>query len=124
MVTITKRFSFCYAHSLPGYIGKCARVHGHNSKVEVEVSGSAIENNYSSMVMDFGRLKQIVNEVLAMVDHYYLNDLVIFPNFDPPTAENIVQWLALEIQNRLPDGVVLESVFMSETDNSWAVWRA
>jgi 6-pyruvoyltetrahydropterin/6-carboxytetrahydropterin synthase len=35
MITVTKSFDFCYAHHLPGYIGKCCQLHGHNGKLEV-----------------------------------------------------------------------------------------
>lgn len=31
IVTITKKFDFCYGHCLPGYNGKCVNQHGHNS---------------------------------------------------------------------------------------------
>ena len=44
MITVTKQFSFCYGHHLPGYEGKCCEQHGHNSTLEVEVYGPTIGN--------------------------------------------------------------------------------
>lgn len=39
MITVTRKYSFCYGHRLPGYDGKCANFHGHNAEVEVEIGG-------------------------------------------------------------------------------------
>ena len=121
-VTVTKRFTFCYAHHLPHYVGKCANTHGHNAVLEVEVRGKE-EGGYEGMVIDFGTLKKIVGNVLEIIDHTYLNtDLGGF-KAHAPTAENIVQWFMAEIVVRLPKGVVLESLRLTETDDSWTTWR-
>jgi len=120
MISITKRFHFCYAHQLPGYDGKCANLHGHNSVLEVEVSG--YDGGYQGMVMDFGDLKRMVEDyVLDSLDHKMLNESL--PVASPPTAENIVGWVAEQVGYGLPPGVQLESVRMSETEDSWATWR-
>ncbi|MGA9098800.1 MAG: 6-carboxytetrahydropterin synthase QueD, partial [Methanotrichaceae archaeon] len=76
---------FDAAHSLPGYQGKCANLHGHTYKVEVVIEGPIGENGF---VMDFFQLKKILNSVLEDLDHSNLNDLL--PN---PTAENISELL-------------------------------
>lgn len=120
MVTVTKRFSFCYGHHLPDYNGKCANVHGHNAELEVEVAGCA--GDYPSMVMDFNALKATVNPVLEKLDHKDLN--VVLPGWSqPPTAENMVVYIAGEIAQNLPRGVDLLRVSVSETPTSWAHWR-
>ncbi len=41
---------FAAAHSLRGYPGDCAKLHGHNWKIEVEVIGSKL--NGIGMVID------------------------------------------------------------------------
>ena len=41
---------FDAAHSLPGYQGKCANLHGHTYMVEVVIEGAIGENGF---VMDF-----------------------------------------------------------------------
>lgn len=127
--TITKRFTFCYGHHLPNYKGKCANQHGHNANVEVEVAGDSGE--YPGMIMDFGTLKRIVNEVLEILDHQNLNEVEepkepgvkIFNIAIPPTAENISSFIAYELGKRLPKGIYLVRVSVSETDTSWAHWR-
>lgn len=119
MLTITKRFEFCYGHRLPGYDGRCANFHGHNSVVEVEVAGRDKES-YTTMVMDFGKLKKIVNPLLDELDH---QDITMKFQGSPPTAETICRWLSLRIKEALPQGVNLVRVRVTETPNSWAEER-
>lgn len=121
MVTITKKFSFCYGHRLPGYDGKCVNYHGHNSEVEVEVRGRD-KGSYVTMVMDFSKLKGIVNPIIDLLDH---RDLTEFEPFggEPPTAETICRWMAMKIKVRLPEDVFLSRIRVSETPDSWAEWR-
>lgn len=94
-ISITKKFNFEAAHSLPNHDGKCRNLHGHSYVFEVTVGGSVVNNGpKEGMVMDFADLKKVVNEeILLSWDHSYLNDIVPFVT----TAEN----LALEIYNRL-----------------------
>ena len=119
MITVCKKFSFCYGHKLPGYQGKCREFHGHNSEVEVEVSGRD-EESYTTMVMDFSKLKGVVNPLLDQLDH---KDITEVFQGRPPTAETICQWMQLQIRERLPIGVNLERLRVSETPDSWAEWR-
>ena len=53
---------FDAAHSLPGYQGKCANLHGHTYQVEIVVEGDVGEDGF---VMDFYQLKKILAEALA-----------------------------------------------------------
>jgi 6-pyruvoyltetrahydropterin/6-carboxytetrahydropterin synthase len=48
---------FDAAHSLPGYQGKCARLHGHTYQVEMVVEDDVGENGF---VIDFYQLKNIL----------------------------------------------------------------
>ena len=122
MVTITKRFSFCYGHFLPGHEGKCANVHGHNADLEVEVSGYEY-GGYEGMIMDFGNLKKVVEPIIDKLDHQLINSTLWGQTMGTPTAENMIRWFAAELMRALPIGVYLMSLSLSETDNSWATWR-
>lgn len=119
MISVCKRFEFCYGHRLPGYDGKCERLHGHNSVVEVEVTRSSGKSPYPSMVVDFRDLKEIVNPILDRLDHFDLTD---FFN-GPATAEVICQYIVNCIMQHLPEGVDLVRVRVTETPNSWAEWK-
>ena len=90
MYDLTILAEFEAAHQLPDYPGKCSRLHGHNWKVEVTVTGH--ELNHLGMVMDFKDLKAEVGTVIEKLDHYYLNDLPAFKTINP-TAENIAKYI-------------------------------
>lgn len=90
MYDLTIIAEFEAAHQLPDYPGKCCRLHGHNWKVEVTVTGH--ELNHLGMVMDFKDLKAEVGKVIETLDHYYLNELSPFKTINP-TAENIAKYI-------------------------------
>jgi 6-pyruvoyltetrahydropterin/6-carboxytetrahydropterin synthase len=58
--------SFDYAHILP-LVEKCSILHGHTSTIMVEIIGQ-MKNN---LVIDFGQAKNIIKEVLNVVDHKF-----------------------------------------------------
>jgi 6-pyruvoyltetrahydropterin/6-carboxytetrahydropterin synthase len=114
-ISICKVFKFDAAHKLPGYQGPCQKLHGHTWSVEVEVSGREALG-YQTMVLDFTRLKAIVNRaVLNDLDHGYVNDIL-----EIPTAENLVQFIYARIKDELPREVFLERVRVWESPDSWA----
>jgi len=120
-ISVTRKFTFCYAHHLPGYNGKCLNPHGHNSDLEIEVCyDPKLPPAYPGMVIDFKDISKYVNPILEKLDHKNLND--IFINGLNPTAENIADWIAAEIL-KTPIGAGLIRVQVSETNDSFATWR-
>ena len=89
---------FASANTLRDYPGDCSRMHGHNWKVEVEVTATAL-NEYE-MGMDFKTIKTATRELAKTLDHRYLNDI---PPFDVrnPTAENIAQYFYQHLRDTL-----------------------
>ena len=77
---------FSAAHLLRGYEGECSRLHGHNWKVEVEVTATVL--NEVGMGVDFKDIKASTREVIGNMDHRNLNDLPPFDKINP-TAENL-----------------------------------
>lgn len=63
--------SFDSAHFLSGYNGKCANIHGHTWKIEVEVSEKSLiaEGEKRGMVIDFSDLKKSVRALADRYDH-------------------------------------------------------
>ena len=126
-IKIGRVFWFEAAHHLPNHEGKCRNRHGHSYKLLVEVEGpvqaeapkpSHYIHPEAGMVMDYGRLKQVVTDlVLDRMDHAYLND--IFPN---PTAENMVIYIATILKHQLLPAT-LTKVELWETRNSYAKWE-
>ena len=138
---ITKEFKFEMAHALHGYDGLCKNIHGHSYKLFVTVKGE-IKNDKGNakdgMVLDFDVLKSVVKpEIINKYDHsLVLNansphseiDLSAFEKvfFLPyqPTSENLVTDFALKIKSKLPKGVELTKVVLSETATSFAEWNS
>ncbi|OGW73034.1 MAG: 6-carboxytetrahydropterin synthase QueD, partial [Nitrospirae bacterium RIFOXYC2_FULL_44_7] len=82
--------TFAAAHQLRGYKGKCEQLHGHNWKVQVHVVAEKL--NDVDMAMDFHDLKELLNEVVAPLDHSFLNDIFPFTEKNP-SSENIAKWI-------------------------------
>jgi len=89
---------FAAAHNLRNFRGKCENLHGHNWKVEVVLRGDRLDA--SGVLMDFGEVKQATREVLAELDHHYLNDLAYFKERNP-SSEYIAQYLFEHLGQRL-----------------------
>ena len=141
IIKITKQFSFEMAHALRNYDGLCRNIHGHSYKMDITLAGRPLNDDNSpknGMVMDFGDLKKLVNEeVISLFDHALVlnakNDPqlieVLKQNFDKivvvefqPTTENLLDFIAGKIKQRLPETVKLCRVRLRETDTSYADW--
>lgn len=89
---------FDAAHSLTGYPGECARLHGHSFKVDVVIEGERLDK--VGLVYDFKELKAKARTLVDRFDHHHLNEV---PPFDKitPTAENLAKYLYHELQKAL-----------------------
>jgi len=90
--------SFSGAHSLRHYEGKCEDLHGHNWKIEAHISKEKLDD--SGMIIDFKKLKKILNEVLETLDHKHLNDIPYFKKINP-TSENIARFIHDKVSEKL-----------------------
>uniref|UniRef100_A0A7C3YYR7 6-carboxy-5,6,7,8-tetrahydropterin synthase n=1 Tax=Desulfobacca acetoxidans TaxID=60893 RepID=A0A7C3YYR7_9BACT len=109
---------FAAAHRLSNFYGKCESLHGHNWKVEVRLTGDRLDD--AGLVKDFGVIKNKVREVLAELDHQYLNDLPAFRQQNP-SSENLARYLFERLGAVLDDEVVQVSrVSVWESDTSCA----
>lgn len=107
---------FAAAHTLEGYPGDCAKMHGHNWKIEVEIIGDKL--NDIGMVIDFKDIKRHAKEVIKELDHTYLNDHDYFKDTNP-TAENIAVYLYQTIQSRIEtDLVKMHAITVWENDRN------
>ena len=111
---------FSAAHSLEGYPGDCAHIHGHNWMVEVFVKCEQLDK--IGIGIDFRDIKQAVKEVIQGLDHFNLNDLPAFEDVNP-TSENIAKFLYQELAKQLnSDGVKVSKVKVSETPGAGAFY--
>lgn len=144
IVRLTKEFSFEMAHVLEGYDGLCSQIHGHSYRLFVTVRGVPSADPADpklGMVMDFGLLKQIINNIIvSKYDHSLMlretvsnatlidtlrisfERIVVLPF--QPTCENLISFFAASIIPELPSGVTLHSLRLHETATSFAEWFA
>ena len=107
---------FASAHTLRDYPGACARMHGHNWKVEVEIETQ--ELNEVGMGIDFRMIRNAAREIGDRLDHRYLNDLEPFQEVNP-TAENIAAYFYRELRQNLDrPKLKVKSVTLWETDRA------
>ena len=120
MFEISIKSHFCGAHSLTGYKGLCANLHGHNWEVEIFLGGA--RTNRLGMLVDFKYAKEVLHTVLKKLDHRNLNALPIFRKTNP-TAENIAKFIFDELFPKLnsPD-CRLNRVRISETPGTAAYY--
>lgn len=112
--------SFSSAHQLRGYKGECEKLHGHNWKVQVHVIAEKL--NELDMAIDFHELKDFVSEVIAPLDHGFLNDLFPFTEKNP-SSENIAKWIFDSLKKKVNDGNLrLSAVTVWESEATSATY--
>ena len=106
MYQVTKEIHFCYGHRLLDYNGKCMHPHGHNARVEIELSTANLDSR--GMVVDFGDLQAAIK---TWIDREFDHKMILcrrdpltkaladlgesyYPIDENPTAENIARLIA------------------------------
>lgn len=113
--------SFSAAHALRDYDGPCARLHGHNYRVELGVVGDDLDPN--GMLLDFGELMDICDRILGEMDHQCLNELPAFADQNP-TSENIARHIYDNVRSALAGThVTVSYVRVWETAGQSATYR-
>jgi len=133
MFTISRQFTFCYAHRLRSHSGKCANLHGHNGTVNIELRNSQL--NSQGMVTDFIDVKNSLgNWIDATLDHRLLleesdpliailrehgEQVLVLPV--EPTAENLAKLIYDQAETF---GLPVCSVSVWETEKCAAEYRS
>jgi 6-pyruvoyltetrahydropterin/6-carboxytetrahydropterin synthase len=117
-ISVTTEFSA--AHSLQGYPGNCAQVHGHNWTVEVFVR--CRELNAIGIGIDFREVKRAIRESIEALDHSCLNEHPSFKELNP-SSENIAKLLYKELRAKInSENANISRVKVSETPNTGAYY--
>lgn len=107
---------FASAHTLRDYPGDCNRMHGHNWKVEAEITATRL--NEVGMGIDFKEIKQATRGIAKRLDHRYLNDIAPFTE-ENPTAENIARYFYDELSATFNgDHISVNAVTLWETERA------
>ncbi len=116
MYRITKEFHFSASHQLSHLPAdhQCARLHGHNYVVEVELAAQNL--NADGFVRDYGELKPLKTYIDDTFDHRHLNDVLNILTTAENLARHIFDWCA----ERWPETA---AVRVSETPKTWAEYR-
>jgi 6-pyruvoyltetrahydropterin/6-carboxytetrahydropterin synthase len=114
--------TFSSGHALRGYKGKCENPHGHNYKVRVTVEGPELDS--IGLLSDFTGIKRVLREIIAGVDHKFLNDQAPFDVINP-SAENIAKYFYDQTAGQVRDlgaGARIASITVWETDTTAATY--
>jgi 6-pyruvoyltetrahydropterin/6-carboxytetrahydropterin synthase len=120
MYRVGVRRQFNAAHSLEGYDGKCARLHGHTWFVEAVFTSAELGGE--SMVLDFSAARRMLDTVIEPYDHRYLNEVWPFEELRP-TAENVARVFYTDLLKEIEatgQPADLELVTVWESPDTWA----
>lgn len=113
---------FAAAHRLTMVGAKCENLHGHNWKIEVVLTGDRL--NDAGVLMDFGEIKAHLREIMARLDHQFLNELPMFEGRQP-SSERIAAFVAEQLDRAIGGPAVRVSrVSAWESDDACATWIA
>ena len=145
---VCKVFEIESGHMLSKHPGRCRFPHGHSRRVEVVVSSATLDHN--DMVCDFKALKLAVRTCVEQFDHAlavnsldpiretlgpWAERIVVFTGQDPTTevmARFIYEYVQKQVASgaavadpdggvyRLPQGLCVERVRVTETSSTWA----
>ncbi|MFC1552325.1 6-carboxytetrahydropterin synthase QueD [Candidatus Latescibacterota bacterium] len=112
---------FAAAHSLRGYKGDCARLHGHTWGVTACICAESADE--MGISIDFKDVSKALEEISGIFDHQTLNDLKEFSIINP-TAENIAKHIYDRLSEKLnSENVTVLSVTVAESDKYRVTYR-
>lgn len=117
MYIISKEYHFSASHILKQLPGDhpCARMHGHNYIVTIELASATLDQY--GFVRDYNQLDALKTYIDGTLDHRHLNDVL---GDDKVTAEQIARHLYDWSKSRWPE---VSAVKVSETPKSTAEYR-
>jgi 6-pyruvoyltetrahydropterin/6-carboxytetrahydropterin synthase len=116
-VELRKEYRFEAAHFLPrvppGH--KCARMHGHSYRIELEVRGPV--DPATGWLIDFAAIDDAWIGIFNQVDHNTLNDV---PGLENSTCENLAAYIWQAVKRTVPQ---LSAVTVWETADACCIYR-
>ncbi len=102
--------------------GKCQNIHGHNYQLEVTVSGSV--DNKKGYFVNLHELSELIQyNVIGLIDHQYLNEVLPGEKDKPVTLEVVSAWIWETLNKKLPQ-YNFEKIRLWETpDNSVEIYK-
>lgn len=123
MYAIRVHREFCAAHSIR-VGGHAESIHGHNWRVDVELSGAKLDED--GLLCDFHTLEATLDDIVGRFHNRNLNEVEPFTHVNP-TAELIARHIADTLTVRLVGELARETrvawVSVSEAPGCVALYR-
>ncbi|HET8774076.1 MAG TPA: 6-carboxytetrahydropterin synthase [Thermoanaerobaculia bacterium] len=100
--TVRVEARFESAHFLREYRGISEPLHGHSYKVEADLAGRGGGVDSDAIAVDFVSAKRKLEQLAKRLDYACINDVPPFTEINP-SAENIAEWFARELQAAVQD---------------------
>ena len=100
--TVRVEARFESAHYLREYRGISEPLHGHSYKVEADLAARGGGIDGDAIAVDFVSAKRKLEALAKTLDYGCINDIPPFTTINP-SAENIAEWFASELQNAVSD---------------------
>ena len=111
MLTVSVETHFWASHQLTLPDGSKEPLHSHNFSVTADVGSDMLSN--MGLVMDFRRLKAMLDNIVAEFDNVTLDSIDYFGQ-NNSTAENVAKYIYEKLRPGLPKDVKLEAVSVAE----------
>lgn len=111
MFTISVETYFWASHRVTLGDGSKESLHSHNWKVTSQLGADKLDK--MGLVMDFSRLKVLVEGITAVFDNNQMEKIDCFQQTNS-TAENVAKYIYEQLEAKLPDGVKLKAVSVLE----------
>ena len=100
--TVRVEARFESAHYLREYRGISEPLHGHSYKVEADLAARGGGVDGDAIAVDFVSAKRKLEALARTLDYGCINDIAPFTEINP-SAENIAEWFARELQAAVED---------------------
>jgi 6-pyruvoyltetrahydropterin/6-carboxytetrahydropterin synthase len=100
--TVRVEARFESAHYLREYRGISEPLHGHSYKVEADLAARGGGIDQDAIAVDFVSARRKLEELAKKLDYGCINDIPPFTEINP-SAENIAEWFARELQSAVND---------------------
>ncbi|MDD3155098.1 MAG: 6-carboxytetrahydropterin synthase QueD [Victivallaceae bacterium] len=112
--------AFSAAHHLRGYCGNCSHLHGHNYVVAAGLRAEQLDE--VGIAVDFRKLKDELDAILARYDHADLNELEEFQAINP-TSEVLARHIYRVLSEKMnSDKIRVIRIRVRESPGSTATY--
>lgn len=120
MFTVTVQTNFLASHQLTLPDGKKENLHSHNWLISAHVS--SIQLNKIGLVIDFNRLKKLLDNIVSPISNKTLENYPFFQK-NSSSAETVALYIFENLKNFLPAGLTLDSVTVTEEPGFSATYK-